>query len=34
MRKASGYRSFDLLQTSFYHTLGGLPEPGFNHRFC
>jgi transposase len=34
MRKAYGYRSFDLLQTSLYHTLGNLPEPKFTHRFC
>ena len=34
MRKAYGYRSFDLLQTSLYHTLGDLPEPKFAHRFC
>ena len=34
MRKAYGYRSFDLLQTSLYQTLGDLPEPKFTHRFC
>ena len=34
MRKAYGYRSFDLLRTSLYHTLGDLPEPKFTHRFC
>jgi transposase len=34
MRKAYGYRSFDLLQTSLFHTLGDLPEPKFTHRFC
>jgi transposase len=34
MRKAYGYRSFELLQTSLYHTLGDLPEPKFTHRFC
>ena len=34
MRKAYGYRSFDLLQTSLFHTLGDLPEPQFTHRFC
>lgn len=33
MRKAYGYRSFDLLQTSLFHTLGDLPEPKFTHRF-
>ena len=34
MRKAYGYRSFDLLQTSLFHTLGELPEPEFTHKFC
>ena len=34
MRKAYGYRSFDLLQTFLYHTLGDLLEPKFTHRFC
>jgi transposase len=34
MRKAYGYRSFDLLQVSLYHTLGDFPEPKFTHRFC
>jgi transposase len=34
MRKAYGYRSFDLLQISLYHTLGDLPEPKFTHKFC
>ena len=34
MRKAYGYRSFELLQISLYHTLGDLPEPKFTHRFC
>ena len=33
MRKAYGYRSFELLQVSLYHTLGDLPEPEFTHRF-
>ena len=33
MRKAYGYRSFDLLQVSLYHTLGDLPEPKSAHRF-
>ena len=33
MRKAYGYRSFDLLQISLFHTLGDLPEPKFTHRF-
>jgi transposase len=34
MRKAYGYRSFELLQITLYHTLGKLPEPKFTHRFC
>ena len=34
MRKAYGYRSFELLQTTLFHTLGKLPEPKFTHRFC
>jgi len=34
MRKAYGYRSFDLLQVSLFHQLGDLPEPEFTHRFC
>ena len=34
MRKAYGYRSFELLQISLFHTLGDLPEPKFTHKFC
>jgi len=34
MRKAYGYKSFDLLQISLFHQLGDLPEPEFTHRFC
>lgn len=34
MRKAYGYRSFDLLKTTLFHQLGDLPEPKFTHRFC
>ena len=34
MRKAYGYRSFELLQMSLFHTLGKLPEPKFTHKFC
>lgn len=33
-RKAYGYRSFDVLKISLYHTLGDLPEPEVTHRFC
>ena len=34
MRKAYGYRSFELLRISLFHTLGALPEPKFTHEFC
>ena len=34
MRKAYGYKSFDLLKVSLFHQLGDLPEPEFTHRFC
>ena len=34
IRKAYGYRSFELLKISLFHTLGELPEPEFTHRFC
>lgn len=34
MRKAYGYRSFELLQITLFHTLGKLPEPKFTHKFC
>ena len=33
MRKAYGYRSFELLQTSLYYTIEDLPGPNFTHRF-
>jgi len=34
IRRAYGYRSFELLKISLFHTLGELPEPEFTHRFC
>jgi transposase len=34
MRKAYGFRNAGTLQTALYHTLGKLPEPNINHRFC
>ena len=34
MRKAYGFRSFELLKISLFHTLGDLPEPKFTHKFC
>ena len=33
MRKAYGYRSFEMLQIILYQTFGDLPEPKFTHRF-
>jgi transposase len=34
MGKAYGYRSFELLQITLFHTLGKLPGPKFTHKFC
>ena len=33
VRKAFGFRSFDVMQTALYHQLGNLPEPEFSHDF-
>jgi len=33
VRKAFGYRSFDVIETALYHQLGDLPEPELEHRF-
>lgn len=33
IRKAFGFRSFDVMQTALYHQLGKLPEPVFTHEF-
>ncbi len=33
-RKAFGYRSYDVLETALFHTMGELPEPELTHRFC
>jgi transposase len=33
VRKAYGFRSFDVLKTALFHALGKLPEPNFTHRF-
>jgi transposase len=33
VRKAFGFRSFDVMQTALYHQLGKLPEPEFSHEF-
>lgn len=34
MRKAYGYRSFELRQTFLNPRLADLPKPHFAHRFC
>ena len=33
-RKAYGFRSYEVLKIALFHTMGGLPEPEFTHRFC
>jgi len=33
IRKAFGFRSFEVMQTALYHQLGKLPEPVFTHEF-
>lgn len=33
MRKARGFRSYDVAQVAFYHQLGKLPRPEFDHQF-
>jgi len=33
VRKAFGYRSFEIAQVALYHQLGNLPEPQFTHEF-
>ena len=34
IRKAYGYKSFDVLKIALFHQLGELPEPKLTHRFC
>ena len=34
MRRAYGFKSFEVLKVALYHQLGDLPEPEFTHRFC
>jgi transposase len=34
IRKAYGYRSFEIMKVALLHQLGDLPEPEFTHRFC
>jgi len=33
-RKAFGFRSYEVLKTALFHTMGCLPEPESTHRFC
>lgn len=33
IRKAFGFRSFDIMETALYHQLGKLPEPELTHKF-
>jgi transposase len=34
IRKAYGYRSFELMKVALFHQPGDLPEPEVTHRFC
>jgi transposase len=34
IRKARGFRTYEVMETALYHELGRLPEPIFTHRFC
>ncbi|MFH1235423.1 MAG: ISL3 family transposase [Parcubacteria group bacterium] len=34
LRKARGFKSYEVAETALYHELGHLPEPQFTHRFC
>lgn len=34
IRKARGFRSYEVMETALYHQLGRLPEPELTHRFC
>lgn len=33
-RKAYGFRTYEAIEITLYHTLGKLPEPEFTHEFC
>ena len=33
VRKAFGFKEFDVMKTALYHQLGDLPEPYFEHDF-
>lgn len=34
LRKARGFKSYEVAETALYHELGHLPEPVFAHSFC
>jgi transposase len=34
LRKARGFKSYEIAETALYHELGRLPEPKLAHRFC
>jgi transposase len=34
IRKARGFKSYDVVEAALYHQLGRMPEPAFTHRFC
>lgn len=34
IRKARGFRTYNVVETALYHQLGKLPEPQFTHTFC
>ena len=34
VRRARGFKSYEVVEIALYHTLGQLPEPEFTHRFC
>ena len=34
LRKAFGYKSFDVMKTALFHQMGKLAEPKLTHRFC
>ena len=34
IRKARGFRTYDVMETALYHQLGRLPELELTHRFC
>jgi transposase len=33
IRKARGFRSFEVAEAAFFHQMGDLPRPSFNHQF-